>query len=91
MLHLALVCRERAAHKRLKRAVQKEKRGAMRELRKDAAFIAAEKDKVAILTVLLTSPLRQATCSSNRLMTTFLGLRCTSGHLFMLPPSNGAL
>lgn len=39
-------CRERAATKRLKRQVQKERRGAMRELRKDAAFLDTERDKV---------------------------------------------
>lgn len=40
--------RERAAHKRLKRAVQKEKRGAMRELRKDSAFLDAAREKVPV-------------------------------------------
>ena len=35
----AFACRERAEQRRLKRQLQKEKRGAMRELRKDAAFI----------------------------------------------------
>ena len=34
--------RERAATKKLKRQLQQEKRGAMRELRKDSAFISAE-------------------------------------------------
>jgi Nop14-like family len=38
--------RERAATKRLKRQVQKERRGAMRELRKDATFLDAEREKV---------------------------------------------
>ena len=38
-------CRERAEQKRLKRQVNKEKRGAMRELRKDAVFLSDEKDK----------------------------------------------
>jgi Nop14-like family len=42
----ALRHRERAATKRLKRQVQKERRGAMRELRKDAAFLDAEREKV---------------------------------------------
>jgi Nop14-like family len=38
--------RERAATKRLKRQVQKERRGAMQELRKDATFLDAERKKV---------------------------------------------
>ncbi len=36
--------RERAEQRRLKRELQKEKRGAMRELRKDAAFIGAVRE-----------------------------------------------
>jgi hypothetical protein len=36
--------RERAEQKRLRRQVQKERRGAMRELRKDAAFLGAARD-----------------------------------------------
>ena len=36
--------RERAATRKLKRQLQQEKRGAMRELRKDSAFISAEHD-----------------------------------------------
>ena len=36
--------RERAATRKLKRQLQQEKRGAMRELRKDSAFISAERD-----------------------------------------------
>lgn len=40
----ACACRERAATKKLKRQLQQEKRGAMRELRKDSAFISAEHD-----------------------------------------------
>lgn len=41
--------RERAEQRRLKRQLQKEKRGAIRELRKDAVFLGAvrEKDKAA--------------------------------------------
>jgi Nop14-like family len=42
------ICRERAATKRLKRQVQKERRGAMRELRKDAAFLDAEREQVGV-------------------------------------------
>ena len=41
--HGLLSPRERAATKKLKRQLQKEKRGAMRELRKDSAFISAER------------------------------------------------
>ncbi|DBA90017.1 TPA: hypothetical protein ACH3X2_004286 [Trebouxia sp. C0005] len=37
--------RERAEQKRLKRQLNKERRGAMRELRKDAVFLSDEKDK----------------------------------------------
>ena len=37
-------CRERAEQKRLKREVQKEHRGAVRELRKDAAFMHAVRE-----------------------------------------------
>ena len=40
--------RERAATKRLKRQVQKERRGAMRELHKDATFLDAERERVGI-------------------------------------------
>ncbi len=36
--------RERAEQRRLKRQLQKEKRGAMRELRKDAAFLGAARE-----------------------------------------------
>ena len=36
--------RERAATKKLKRQLQQERRGAMRELRKDAVFISEEQD-----------------------------------------------
>lgn len=44
-----MVNRERAEQRRLKRQLQKEKRGAMRELRKDAVFLGAarEADKAA--------------------------------------------
>lgn len=38
-------CRDRAEQKRLKRQLNKERRGAMRELRKDAVFLSDEKDK----------------------------------------------
>ena len=37
--------------KRLKRQVQKEKRGAMRELRKDATFIDAEREQARCLDI----------------------------------------
>ena len=40
-----LACRERAEQKRLKRQLNKERRGAMRELRKDAVFLSDEKEK----------------------------------------------
>ena len=39
--------RERAEQRRLKRQLQKEKRGAMRELRKDAAFIGSVREAEA--------------------------------------------
>jgi nucleolar protein 14 len=44
-----VVSRVRADERRLKRQLQKEKRGAMRELRKDAAFLgeAREADRAA--------------------------------------------
>jgi hypothetical protein len=38
-------CRDRAEQKRLMRQLNKERRGAMRELRKDAVFLSDEKDK----------------------------------------------
>ena len=36
--------RERAAQRALKRSISRERRGAMRELRKDAAFVAAARE-----------------------------------------------
>ena len=40
-----LLCRERAEKRRLQRQLNKERRGAMRELRKDAVFISEERDR----------------------------------------------
>ena len=42
---LWLPCRERAEKRRLQRQLNKERRGAMRELRKDAVFISEERDR----------------------------------------------
>lgn len=41
---MCALSRERAEQKKLRRQVQKEKRGAMRELRKDAVFLGAARD-----------------------------------------------
>ena len=38
-------CRERAEKRRLQRQLTKERRGAMRELRKDAVFLSNEKER----------------------------------------------
>ena len=42
---MCLLCRERAEKRRLQRQLNKERRGAMRELRKDAVFISEERDR----------------------------------------------
>ena len=41
-MRLPCCCRDRAEARKLKRLVTKERRGAIRELRKDAAFLGAE-------------------------------------------------
>ena len=43
--YAGVTCRERAGQKRLRRQTNNERRGAMRELRKDAVFLSDEKDK----------------------------------------------
>lgn len=42
---MCLICRDRAEKRRLQRQLNKERRGAMRELRKDAVFISEERDR----------------------------------------------
>ncbi len=71
-----LVCRERAATKRLKRQVQKERRGAMRELRKDAAFIDTEREKVGFGIFIFSSV---SESFPNRFLDCSRGLRVAQG------------